>query len=110
MKNDKKFPQSNIPVLPMRNALVFPGQTIAVLVGRSRSILALQKAQKNGGWILTVGQKTELKDKEPGIVDLYRMGTLSKIDQVKGTEKKGYQIIVSGVARFGINTFDDNKE
>jgi ATP-dependent Lon protease len=94
-----------IPVLPIRNTVIFPGTALPLRVGRAKSIAAIQRASataKAGDWVITVAQKTETDQREPLASDLYRVGTLAKIEKVRGSAEDGFQVLVRGVARFKI--------
>ena len=67
-----------IPVLPIRNTVIFPGTALPLRVGRSKSVAAIQKAQEAGSYILTITLKED-GEKEPSPAELYRVGTLVKI-------------------------------
>ena len=89
------------PVLPLRDAVIFPGMTLPLRVGRPQSMAALQAA-KDRPWALVLTQKHDTNEAEPGPDDLYRTGTLVKIEKVRGSEKSGFQVLARGVARFRV--------
>ncbi len=96
------------PVIPMRNMVLFPGQTLPVVVGRPRSRMALQAVLERGATtILLVTQKHDLADHEPETSDLYKIGVLAQIDRHEGTPERGYQLVLTGVSRFKITEFKD---
>lgn len=97
-------PQGLLPVLPLRNTVIFPGLTQVIKVGRSRSIHALRKAETNGYWIVAVLQKNkkEADTSNEQVVepsDVADVGTLCRIDSMKGTPETGYQIVLRGFSR-----------
>ncbi len=93
-------PTRLVPILPIRNTVVFPGNNVPLRVGRVQSIAAIEKAMKESPqWIFIVTQKNE-QEEEPGPDQLYSVGTLCKIEKASGSLKKGYQIIVQGHYRF----------
>ena len=72
---------SGIPVLPLRDVVVYPHMVIPLFVGREKSIVALDKAMAAGKRILLVAQKkADLDDPQPA--DLYEVGTLATILQL----------------------------
>ncbi len=88
-----------VPVLPIRNSVIFPGLTLPLRVGRSKSVAAVEKAiQDSDYWIVTVAQRNDAST-DPVASDLHTVGTLSKIEKVRGSSKDGYQILVRGVSR-----------
>ena len=72
---------SAIPVMPLRDVVVYPHMVIPLFVGRDKSIVALDKAMAVGKRILLVAQKkSDLDDPQPS--DLYEVGTLATILQL----------------------------
>jgi ATP-dependent Lon protease len=101
-----------IPVLPIRNTVVFPGTGLPLRVGRQKSIAAIQRAaalgekdNKAGDWIVVITQKNETEGREPNPSDLYTAGTLCKIEKVRGNAEDGFQVLVRGVARYRVEEF-----
>ncbi len=93
-----------IPVLPIRNTVTMPGPTVPLVVGRARSAASLKYANENKGLILVVTQrKTEINDPKGG--DLFDIGTLCKVENVHGSDEKGYQILLTGIHRFKVHHF-----
>jgi ATP-dependent Lon protease len=94
-----------LPVLPIRNAVIFPGMVASFLVKRPGSVEALKqvKAQKDA-LLLAVAQLDSRSD-EPTGENLHRVGTLVKVERMTGSDEKGYQVIARGVARFQIHSF-----
>lgn len=87
----------------MRNMVVFPGQTLPIVVGRSRSRKALEAALKSGvEWVLLVAQKHDFSDHEPTAEDLFKVGVVARIDRHEGDAERAYQLIVSSVARVAV--------
>ena len=65
-----------LPLLPLRDVVVFPHMVIPLFVGRPKSIKALEAAMVAGKGIMLVAQKSAVKD-EPGTEDLYSIGCTS---------------------------------
>ena len=95
-----------IPILPLRDVVVYPHMVIPLFVGREKSIAALDAAMQTDKRILLVSQKSAEVD-DPGVEDLYRIGTLSNILQLlklpDGTDK----VLVEGGQRARITGFSD---
>jgi ATP-dependent Lon protease len=97
----KNLNTNTVPILPMKNLLLFPGIASPIRVGRAKSIKALLEAQASGGLILALLQKATTKNDDKLMADdLHRVGTLCKIEKIRGDEKKGFQIILRGLNRF----------
>src|SRR5215210_1398019 len=75
--NKEPVPAS-IPILPLRNNVLFPGVVIPITVGRDKSIKLIQDAHKGNKTIGVVAQRDHTLD-EPGVSDLYTIGTIARI-------------------------------
>lgn len=108
MKTNAKIPIGPFPVIPMRNMVLFPGQTLPVVVGRPRSRQAVDAAvERDSEWLLLVAQKNDLGETEPNISDLYKVGVLARIDRREGMAERGYQLVLTGLNRFKVDSFED---
>jgi ATP-dependent Lon protease len=94
-------PQGRLPVLTLKNVVVFPGLTQVVRVGRERSVNALKQAEKKGFWILAVQQKNRIENKDQSVEpkDLYQTGTICRIESMRGSPENGYQVVLRGFDR-----------
>ena len=88
----------NIPILPLRDVVVFPNMVIPLFVGREKSIVALDHAMKKDKKILLLTQKTADID-EPSIKDLFTIGTLSTILQLLKLPDGTVKVLVEGNER-----------
>jgi len=89
---------SAIPVLPLRDVVVYPHMVIPLFVGREKSIVALDKAMVAGKRILLVAQKrADLDDPQPN--DLYEVGTLATILQLLKLPDGTVKVLVEGTER-----------
>ncbi|MEN9722851.1 MAG: ATP-dependent protease, partial [Pseudomonadota bacterium] len=92
---------SELPVLPIRNTVIFPGISMPLVVGRTRSILAVEESERQQQLLLIVAQKT-ITTGDPEPEDLYRTGTLCKLESSSPSETGGRQIMVTGIARYRV--------
>lgn len=93
-----------IPVLPIRNTVTMPGPTVPLVVGRAKSAAALKFATEKGGLILVLTQrKTDINDPKPE--DLFDVGTLCKVENLHGSDERGFQILITGLNRFKVHKF-----
>ena len=96
---------SGVPVLPLRDVVVYPHMVIPLFVGRERSIVALNKAMDAGKRILLVAQKAaDLDDPQP--TDLYEVGTLATILQLLKLPDGTVKVLVEGGERALIDRFN----
>ncbi|QHV98027.1 endopeptidase La [Spirosoma endbachense] len=91
----------NLPILPVRNTVLFPGMVIPVTVGRAKSIRLVKKAYKGNRIIGVVAQLNQQKD-EPTADDLYRFGTVAYIIKMITLPDGNITIIIQGKKRFEI--------
>jgi len=95
---ERKSTASGVPVLPLRDVVVYPHMVIPLFVGREKSIIALDKAMVAGKRILLVAQKkAELDDPQPS--DLYEVGTLASILQLLKLPDGTVKVLVEGAER-----------
>lgn len=87
-----------IPVLPLRDVVVYPHMVIPLFVGRDRSIDALDAAMKDNKQVLLVAQK-EAEVDEPDFTDLYEVGTLANILQLLKLPDGTVKVLVEGCER-----------
>ena len=87
-----------IPVLPLRDVVVYPHMVIPLFVGRDRSIDALDAAMKDNKQVLLVAQK-EAEVDEPDFTDLYEVGTLANILQLLKLPDGTVKVLVEGSQR-----------
>lgn len=90
----------NLPVIPLRGLVVFPGSTITFDVGRKKSIEALKRAMNTDQKVFIVCQKDPVVD-EPGFDDLYEIGTVCTVKQLirLNNNERCVRVAVEGVFR-----------
>ena len=86
---------TNVPILPLRDVVVYPHMVIPLFVGRDKSIHALDSAMESGKKILLVAQKQADID-VPGEKDIYRVGTLATILQLLKLPDGTVKVLVEG--------------
>ncbi len=97
-------PFQTLPVLPLRDIVVFPHMIVPLFVGREKSVAALEKVMDSGKQILLVTQKTPSVD-DPSEEDLYRVGTVGTILQLLKLPDGTVKVLVEGVARARVEKF-----
>ncbi len=98
---------ASLPLLPLRDVVVFPYMIFPVLVGRESSLRAANQAVEQGKFIFLVAQKNSAVD-EPGQDDIYRDGTVAKIIQMLKLPNGLMKILVDGVVQASIKQFQPN--
>jgi len=86
-----------LPVLPVRDVVVFPGVTMPLAIGRTRSLAALEEAGQDG-YLLVVSQRDPLTE-NPGVDELHEVGTIVQVMRVIDARREGKQALVVGLAR-----------
>src|SRR5277367_5330152 len=94
---------AGMPVLPLRDVVVYPHMVIPLFVGREKSIVALDLAMKADKRILLVAQKQADVD-DPKGEDLYRVGTVATILQLLKLPDGTVKVLVEGVDRANIES------
>ncbi len=97
--------KERIPVLPLKNTVLFPGVVIPITVGRDTSIKALQKAEKSDKLIAVLTQK-DMNQEDPGPADLQTVGTIAKIMKILKMPDGSTTAILQGRKRFEALDFD----
>jgi len=100
---------SSLPVLPLRDVVVFPHMVIPLFVGRKKSINALETSMEAGKQILLVAQKNATDD-DPGIEDIYQVGTVASILQLLKLPDGTVKVLVEGENRVVINRYIETDE
>jgi ATP-dependent Lon protease len=105
---NKEGTPDELPILPVRNTVLFPGVVIPITVGRQKSIRLVKKAYKGNRIIGVVAQENATTE-EPQIQDLYRVGTVAKILKMLVMPDGNTTIIIQGMKRFQIeDVFQEN--
>src|SRR5678816_59308 len=97
-----------LPLLPLRDVVVFPHMVIPLFVGRPKSIKALETAMEAGKSIVLVAQKSAAKD-DPGPEDLYRIGSIANILQMLKLPDGTVKVLVEGNQRARLHKIVDEK-
>lgn len=93
---------ADLPILPLRNTVLFPGVVLPITVGRDKSIKAVQDVYKGDKLIGVIAQKDSTVE-EPAVSDLEEIGTVAKIAKLIKMPDGGTTIIIQGKKRFKID-------
>lgn len=97
------------PVLATRNVIIYPGNTIPLNIGRTRSVAAVESAKMHDGYIVAIAQREEVEGRDPTEHEIYRVGTLTRLEKVRGSAEHGYQVLARGIARVQVNSFQEGQ-
>ncbi|WP_237467848.1 endopeptidase La [Vibrio stylophorae] len=106
--NLERSERLEIPVLPLRDVVVYPHMVIPLFVGRERSIRCLEAAMDNNKQILLVAQKDAATD-EPSVQDLYNIGTVATILQLLKLPDGTVKVLVEGQQRARVEQLVDDE-
>ena len=101
--------KSHIPVLPLRDIVVFPNMVAPLFVGREQSVNALNHVMAGDKKIFLLSQKNSKVD-NPDKENLYSFGTVAKIIQLLKLPDGTLKVLVEGIQRAKVNKINFNKE
>ncbi len=104
----RKIQQKELPVLPLRDVVVFPFMVMPLFVGRAKSIRSLDEAMESGKQLLLVSQK-QAELEEPTINDVYGIGTIVNIIQLLKLPDGTVKVLVEGQQRANILKLTDEE-
>jgi ATP-dependent Lon protease len=99
---------SNVPVLPLRDVVVYPHMVIPLFVGRGKSIKALEAAMVDNKQIFLVAQRKSAND-DPSAEDIYQVGTLSSVLQLLKLPDGTVKVLVEGEQRARAKEYNQEK-
>ena len=103
-------PESGLlPLLPLRDVVVYPHLVIPLFVGRTKSVKALELASEGNKQILLVAQKSANKD-EPDASDIHEVGTVATVLQMLKLPDGTVKVLVEGVQRARVSEFTETEE
>lgn len=102
--NEQPNYSKEMPILPLRNTVLFPGVVIPITVGREKSIKAVKEAYKKDKYIGVLSQNNpDIEDPEP--TDLFTIGTVARIVKLLKMPDGGTTVLIQGRDRFTVDTF-----
>ena len=104
LDNDAAVSADKIPVLPLRDLVVFPFVVMPLLVGRAASLAALDAAAAGDNLILLVAQR-DAEKQEPAAADLYRVGVVARVRQLSRLGTGTVRVLVEGLTRARVSRY-----
>ena len=108
-KTESLGPTETLPVLPLRDIVVFPHMIVPLFVGREKSIKALEEVMREDKRIMLVAQKNA-GDDDPAIETIYEVGTLAQVLQLLKLPDGTVKVLVEGVERARVEQFTDRAD
>ncbi|HEU4584439.1 MAG TPA: endopeptidase La, partial [Gemmatimonadaceae bacterium] len=97
-----------LPVLPLREVVVFPYMVVPLLVGRPGSLGAMESALADDRWVFLVAQR-DGDVQEPSAADLYRVGVVGRVLQISRMANGTTKVLLEGVARARVTRYSPNE-
>lgn len=97
-----------LPMLPLRDVVVYPHMVLPLFVGRAKSIAALEAAMENDKLVFLVAQQDASKD-DPQLKDLYSIGTTAKVMQLLRLPDGTVKVLVEGGRRARLESIEDSE-
>src|SRR6201991_4016031 len=95
-----------LPILPLRNSVLFPGAIIPIDVGRRKSVRLVEDAIAKERPVIGILTQKDARTEDPGSGDLYMIGCAARILKVIKLAKDNFSVILQGVSRFEVSAFD----
>ncbi|MDQ3339312.1 MAG: endopeptidase La [Myxococcota bacterium] len=98
-----------LPILPLRNSVLFPGAIIPIDVGRRKSVRLVEDAIAKERPVIGILTQKDARTEDPGAGDLYMVGCAARILKVIKLAKDNFSVILQGVSRFEVSSFDGSE-
>lgn len=105
----KEFKGGVLPVLPLRDIVVFPHMIVPLFVGRVKSVKALEEVMQDDKQILLVAQK-DASDDDPSPEDIYEVGTVGQVLQLLKLPDQTVKVLVEGTTRARVERFTERED
>jgi ATP-dependent Lon protease len=99
-----------LPILPLRDIVVFPHQPVPLFVGREKSVRALEEAMKNEGKQILLATQKDKDDDDPSPDGIYDVGVVATVLQLLKLPDGTVKVLVEGRARAGVTRFTEQAE
>ena len=94
---------TNVPILPVRNYVLFPGAVSPIMIGRDSSLALIKRAEKTGGIIGVVCQTNPNID-NPNLRDLYPVGVYARVVKVLQLSEHNHSVVLQGLGRLSLKS------
>ena len=106
---ENKLDSQTLPVLQLRDIVVFPHMVVPLFVGRDKSVKALEEVMGKNKKIMLITQKSASTD-DPKKDDLFELGTIANVLQLLKLPDGTVKVLVEGICRASINQYTENSE
>src|SRR5262249_5246785 len=108
MSSEAPRSKSDYPLLPLKNVVVFPRTLVTLMVGRPRSVRALEEAMARDRRLVVAAQRSGQAD-EPASEGIYEIGTLVEVSQAQRQPDGNLQVNVEGLRRVRIDRYAESE-
>jgi ATP-dependent Lon protease len=98
------MPDSRLPVLPLRDVVIYPNVVMPLMVGRQASLAAVEAATKGDGLVFLVAQR-DAQTEDPAAADLFRVGVVGRVLQISRQPNGASRVLVEGVSRAQVTRY-----
>ena len=99
----------SLPILPLRNSVLFPNSIIPIDVGRRKSVRLVEDAIAKERPVIGILTQRDARTEDPASGDLYLVGCAARILKVIKLAKDNFSVILQGVSRFEVTAFEGNE-
>lgn len=107
-KEEKRAAKNTLPVLPVRDVVIFNYMVLPLFIGREKSVKAVEAAVESGRKLLVVAQRDENMD-DPGPGDLYQVGTVVQIMRLLKMPDSRVKVLVQGIGRARVKGYESSE-
>jgi ATP-dependent Lon protease len=98
------MPDTRLPVLPLRDVVIYPYVVMPLMVGRQASLAAVEAATKGDGLVFLVAQR-DAQTEDPAAADLFRVGVVGRVLQISRQPNGASRVLVEGVSRAQVTRY-----
>src|ERR1700741_2905777 len=97
-----------LPILPLRNSVLFPGAIIPIDVGRRKSVRLVEEAISKERPVIGILTQRDARTEDPGEGDMYAVGCAARILKVIKLAKDNFSVILQGVSRIKVSDYNQS--
>jgi ATP-dependent Lon protease len=101
-KKDSESTEERLPILPLRNSVLFPHAIVPIDVGRAKSVKLIEELSKKESQVLGVLSQRDPETGDPAWNEMYPVGTVARVLKVIKLDRGGYRVVIHGIVRFSI--------
>ena len=103
MSQDSRSDLETLPILPLRNSVVFPASVVPINVGRARSVRLVEDLLGQDRAVVGIVSQRDSDVDEPGFEDIYDVGTVARVVKVIRLSVANYSVVLHGLSRLKVS-------